>query len=479
MRCAALKGASPRSRARRRCPIRCRLSPAPRSKGREATARALPADGVLVGGVAALALACAGGFQWELRNCEPADPNGSYVTGKTGSPLSRLYCLGVPPIFLAVPFFARATFRAEVVTGKVWTFEQRQGIGLGLNTSVNVRMTLLRLEGGGLFVYNPIAPTRECLELVREVEDEIGERVECILLPTTTFEHKQFLRPFCEAFPRARVLVSPGQYSWPVNGLNAWKAGCARAEVLSDGDGEGVGGLPPGLEVRILDLPPVGLSTTVRFSEVALYHESSRVLLVCDAVMRLGPPPPSISRRDLEEWADDRNTAITGLRLLGLFGVREKWKERRGSSSNGASTSSPSTLTLGWQRMAMTSLYFGQADVLSPSASFEELASRKLVVPPVLGMLVYGPGGRDEDEVAAAVANWSESVAAWDFRTVIPAHFNVAEAGSADWRAAFEVWRGEESRAYPEEDVKCLGDVGEFLVRSKIIFEPANRPKRS
>ena len=127
----------------------------------------------------------------------------------------------------------------------------------------------------------------------------------------------------------------------------------------------------------------------------------------------------------------------------------------------------------------MTSLYFGQADVLSPSASFEELASRKLVVPPVLGMLVYGPGGRDEDEVAAAVANWSESVAAWDFRTVIPAHFNVAEAGSADWRAAFEVWRGEESRAYPEEDVKCLGDVREFLVRSKIIFEPANRPKRS
>ena len=57
------------------------------------------------------------------------------------------------PLFLATPFFARATFRREVVPGRVWSFEQKQGIGLGLNTSLNVRMTVLRLREGGLFVY--------------------------------------------------------------------------------------------------------------------------------------------------------------------------------------------------------------------------------------------------------------------------------------------------------------------------------------
>lgn len=30
----------------------------------------------------------------------------------------------------------------------MWFFEQKQGIGLGLNVSVNVRMTVIKLRGG-------------------------------------------------------------------------------------------------------------------------------------------------------------------------------------------------------------------------------------------------------------------------------------------------------------------------------------------
>ena len=35
----------------------------------------------------------------------------------------------------------------------------QQGIGLGLNVSVNVRMTVVKLRSGGLWVHAPIAPT--------------------------------------------------------------------------------------------------------------------------------------------------------------------------------------------------------------------------------------------------------------------------------------------------------------------------------
>ena len=86
-----------------------------------------------------------------------------------------------------------------------------------------------------------MAPTRECVELLREVERETGEEVALVLLPTTLLEHKQFLAPFTSRFPRARVLVAPGQYGWPVPNVGAAGgpgAGCRRAEVLA-GNGEG------------------------------------------------------------------------------------------------------------------------------------------------------------------------------------------------------------------------------------------------
>lgn len=47
-----------------------------------------------------------------------------------------------PPIFPLVPIFGRRTFRYDVLPGKIWRFEQKQGIGLGLNVAVNVRMTV-------------------------------------------------------------------------------------------------------------------------------------------------------------------------------------------------------------------------------------------------------------------------------------------------------------------------------------------------
>ena len=53
--------------------------------------------------------------------------------------------------------------------------------GLGLGVSNLTRMTVVKLKGGGLFVYAPIAPTKECVALVRELEAP----VQYIVLPTT------------------------------------------------------------------------------------------------------------------------------------------------------------------------------------------------------------------------------------------------------------------------------------------------------
>ena len=49
----------------------------------------------------------------------------------------------------------------QVERGTVWCFEQEQSLG-GSNVSTNVRMTVIKLRSGGLFVHAPIAATRCC-----------------------------------------------------------------------------------------------------------------------------------------------------------------------------------------------------------------------------------------------------------------------------------------------------------------------------
>ena len=47
----------------------------------------------------------------------------------------------------------------QVDRGSIWCFEQEQSLG-GSNVSTNVRMTVIKLKSGGLFVHAPIAATR-------------------------------------------------------------------------------------------------------------------------------------------------------------------------------------------------------------------------------------------------------------------------------------------------------------------------------
>ena len=98
--------------------------------------------------------------------------------------------------------FGRCPLQTPNSPGELWTFEQKQGI---LYIHVPIRMTVYRMQTRpGLFVYAPVAPTDECVRLLRELEEQHGE-VAYIVLPTVAVEHKYFVGPFSQAFPKAEV----------------------------------------------------------------------------------------------------------------------------------------------------------------------------------------------------------------------------------------------------------------------------------
>ena len=58
----------------------------------------------------------------------------------------------------------RKTIIEEIVPNTIWTLDQIQGI---INVLVPVRSTVIKLKEGGLWVHNPIAPTEECINYMR------------------------------------------------------------------------------------------------------------------------------------------------------------------------------------------------------------------------------------------------------------------------------------------------------------------------
>ena len=80
----------------------------------------------------------------------------------------------------------RKTIITEVVQDEVWTLEQVQGI---INVNVPVRSTVIKLSSGGLWINNPVAPTKECISMIRDIERRHGQ-VKYIVLSTLGVEHK-------------------------------------------------------------------------------------------------------------------------------------------------------------------------------------------------------------------------------------------------------------------------------------------------
>lgn len=271
----------------------------------------------------------------------------------------------------------------------------------GLNVATTVRMTVAKLKTGGLLVYAPIAPTRECQTLLKE----IGGPVEHIILTTHAYEHKIFVSPFQRRFPKAQVWVVPNLWSFPIN-LPLPLLGIFNAKVLEADDPS-----PPWadeLSCKILS-SSIGLAP---YCEAAFYHKVSKTLMVTDAVVYIEDKPPEVMNRDKLQRAGKDN-----LFLKLLFG----WEK----------PVVPKTLDeqerLGWKRMALLISYFAPEQLREP-VTFPAIGNR-LIVMPVIQTLVFA-------KIPGPVREWVDDMCTdWDFKRVISAHFCApVEAGPEDVR---------------------------------------------
>ncbi len=367
------------------------------------------------------------------------------------------------------PFSHRRTIRRELVPDTIWSFEQLQGV---LYVVTPIRMTIVRLAAGGLLVYSPVAPTVECLRLVRELTAQYGD-IKYIILPTTSgLEHKIFVGPFAQQFPMAAVFVAPNQWSFPVNLPLAWLGlPWGRTNVLPAKSADA----PFGKEFDYALLGPIGLGLGA-FAEVAMLHRSSRTLLLTDAVVTVPSQPPEI---------------ITSETRALLFHARDQVHD--------VAADTPENRLKGWQRIALFSFYFrpsaagivelGEAlnDIktapdrsrqnyfgLYPfdwqpgwEKSFEALRGEgRIFVAPILQRLILN---RDPQ----AAITWADRVASWEFDQIITCHMDAPIIATPnEFRAAFGFLekqpRQEIRYPLPDDDFGLLQELESGLDRSRI-----------
>lgn len=324
------------------------------------------------------------------------------------------------------PYRQRRTLRHELVKDTIWTFDQLHGI---LYTVIPIRMTVVKLEAGGLLVYAPVAPTPECVRLVNELVAQHGD-VKYILLPTSSgLEHKVFVGPFARCFPNAQVFVAPHQWSFPFNLPLSWLGfPQGRTQVLPEDSSQAP--FADEFDYATLDID-LGRGS---FAEVALYHRRSRTLLVTDSIISIPEEPPAIAQLDPYPL---------------LFHARDHARQ--------PIEDTPENRWKGWQRIALFAVYFrpgaletvGIRDALTDALkapdhsrkayfglypfrwkadwrrSFEALrgAGRPFVAP-ILRTLIF-------PQAPQQVLDWANQVANWDFQTIIPCHFDAPVAANA------------------------------------------------
>ena len=382
------------------------------------------------------------------------------------------------PFWPAVPLYPygkRRTLRTEVIKDTLWTFDQLQGI---LYVAVPIRMSVVKLEKGGLLVYSPIAPTRECIRLLQELVAVHGD-IKYIILPTVSgLEHKVFVGPFARRFPASQVFVAPSQWSFPLNLPLSWLGFPAKRTQVLPKDSTVA---PFADEFDYAILGPIDLGPG-RFEEVAFFHKRSLTLLVTDSVLSVPESPPEIVQLDpypLLFHAKDNAFDI----------VEDSEVNRR----------------KGWQRTCLFAFYFrpsaleiakmGQsirdalkAPVRSRKAyfgwfpfqwkpnwkqSFDALrGGGRLFVAPILQTLILNRAPRE-------TLDWADKVSSWKFQRIVPCHFDSPiEAGPHQFRQAFAFLEKHPSvdegllanggQPLPEEDFEFLRQLEENLNRRGI-----------
>lgn len=376
------------------------------------------------------------------------------------------------PFWPLVPLYPRGhrrTLRTEVVKDTVWTFDQIQGI---FYVAVPIRMTVIRSETGGLLVYAPVAPTKECIRLVRELEASHGP-VKFIILPTISgLEHKVFVGPFARCFPEAQVFIAPKQWSFPLNLPISWLGLPAHRTQVLPADSRQVAFAG---EFDYAPLGPIGLGLG-SFGEVALLHRPSKTLLVTDSVVSIPADPPAIAQLD-------PYPLLFHARDSGLEPLSDTEANRR----------------KGWQRTCLFAFYFRPSVLnvvdLGPSLreaakapdrshkalfgwypfhwqenwqqAFEQLRrGGRLLVAPILQTLILNRAPQE-------TITWADRVASWDFYQIIPCHLDAPiRVDRGEFRQAFAFLEKSATSNHPallpDADLAFLRELEQSLNRARI-----------
>ena len=382
------------------------------------------------------------------------------------------------PIVPIYPYGHRRTLKRELIPGKLWLFEQVQGI---FYVIVPIRMTVIKLAAGGLMAFSPVAPTRECVQMMHDLEAEHGE-VKYVILPTVTgVEHKYFAGPFAQKFKRAQVYVAPNQWSFPLDLPMSWLGFPAKRTHVLPADSSQ---MPFFDEFDYAIVGPIDLSIKP-YTEVAFFHRETRSLLALDTIVSIPIEPPTVVQQDPYPL---------------LFHARD--------SAQDPLVDTPENRLKGWARIALFTFYFQPQQLeVSPLKqmlkdaakspdrskknyfglypfdwqpnwydSFEQLrADGKLIVAPILQTLIFNRGPQ-------AALGWADRIAQWNFTQVIPAHFSAPiEATSADFRQAFDFLERPDSQSWsgfehdvPMGDLATLSQIDRRL-RGEVLPPPKNK----
>ena len=374
------------------------------------------------------------------------------------------------PVVPIYPYGQRRTIRKEVVKDTIWTFDQLQGI---FYVVVPIRMTVVKLEQGGLLVYAPVAPTGECVRLLNELVAEYGD-VKYIILPTISgIEHKVFVGPFARRFPTAQVFVSPGQWSFPVNLPLSWLGlPGKRTRILPENSQEA----PFAEDFDYAILGPIDLGLG-KFAEVAFFHKRSHTLLLTDTIVCVPAEPPAIVQLDPYPL---------------LYHAKDKAFDMVADTS--------ANRRKGWQRITLFSLYFSPSVLEVPTwseawgdaqkapersrkayfgffpfqwqenwqESFNILQGNgRIFVAPILQSLILNRAPQE-------TINWADKVASWDFQWIIPCHFDAPiKAEPQQFRQAFTFLEKcslfSSNYHLPEDDFKLLRNIDSGLNKLGIV----------
>ena len=338
------------------------------------------------------------------------------------------------PALPLAPYSRRKTLMHELVPGTVWSFEQLLGV---FYVHVPIRMNVIAMEQGGLFVYAPVAPTRECLDMLAPLIEAHGP-VKHIILPSVAPEHKVLAGPFAREFPAAQLWTTDAQYSFPLNLPPTWLGLPSGVKTLPPSS---EGGAMWGGEFDHAVLSAKASASSI-YQDAAFYHKPSRTLLVCDAVQSIGATPPEILLSEPE------------YRRALLYHARDDPLEKVADE--------PATWRKGWERIALFANFFEPATLVklpdeqwlsaAPKTPMPELGwagvlpftwtskapaafaalrdDGRPVVAPIIQIIL----ARQPDAARA----WVSTLCSWDFQRVVTAHFDAPiQAGPAELRRTF------------------------------------------